>query len=169
MTRSILICYCVILKQFKNSVLSGDSSYPAGKSALHTLRNLLCEWLVAGISGGVLKEPHSFCMIWTPIQPRPHPSLSKQLYVKAAKGIHINSWTPMCCDEHLWSHVQKRSCGSLWHSCNWCRSGGHASTLKSPCHRYILLVDHHWPMNKAIVYYGGYTCWRWKANMTYSQ
>ena len=41
------------------------------------------------------------------IQPRPHPSLSKQLNVQAAKGIHINSWPPMCCAEHFWSHVQK--------------------------------------------------------------
>jgi len=40
----------------QEQLLSGDAaSYPAGKSALHTLQNLLRKWLVAGISGGVMK------------------------------------------------------------------------------------------------------------------
>lgn len=51
------------------AVIWGRCFLSSWQQALHILRNLLRKWLVAGIIGGTLKEPHTFCMIWTPSSP----------------------------------------------------------------------------------------------------
>ena len=97
--------------------LSGDAaSYPAGNR--HCIFCEICYangWLLASLVGHWRSHTPSALSGLHPAQATPF--LSKQLNVKAAKGIHINSWPPMWCAEHFWSHVRKCSCGSLWHSC----------------------------------------------------
>ena len=73
----------------RTAVIWGRCFLSSWQQALHMLQNLLRKWLVAGIIGGTLKEPHMHLLHdLDSIQPRPHPSLSKQLNVKAAKGMH---------------------------------------------------------------------------------